>query len=410
VKILVVHQYYLQPGEPGGSRFNEFCRIWSAAGHDVTVIAGTVNYATGQSPERFRGRWTTREQDGTVGVWRCHVPSSYGRGYAGRAWAFFAFTFSAATAALQAGGADVVIATSPPLIAAIPGWLAARRHGSKLVFEIRDLHPESAVTTGVLAKDALLTRALYALERWACRAADRINVLTPAFRDDLVSRGLAPEGKIVFVPNGADLELFTPGPHDNTVRRELGWGERTVFMYSGAHGRANALRQLVESAALLRERPDILIACVGDGPERRGLQEAAAGQRLTNIIFYGPQPKDRMPEFINACDVGVAVLQKNPTFRTVYPNKVFDYMSCERPTLLAIDGVARQLVCEDAQAGLYVEPENAEAIASGIGRLAQDPELRRDMGRRGRAWVEANASREVLARRYLGILQGLSQA
>jgi len=407
VRILVVHQFYLQPGEPGGSRFNELARLWSEAGHQVTVVAGTVNYATGRAPERYRGRWNTREQDGPVEVWRCHVPGSYGRSYLGRMWAFFAFTLSAATAVLRCPRPDVVIATSPPLVTAVPGWLAAVRHRARLVFEVRDLWPESAVTTGVLRAGAPLTRLLYALERWACRRADLVNVLTPAFREDLVRRGLAPAEKIVLVPNGADLDLFAPAPPDPALRAELGWTGKLVVMYAGAHGRANAVGQLVDAAALLADRPEILLASVGDGPERAAQEARARALGLRNIVFHGAQPKERMPALVNACDVGAAVLQDNPTFRTVYPNKVFDYMACEKPTLLAIDGVARQLVCDEARAGVFARPEDPAALAAAIRALADDPAGRAEMGRRGRAWVVANASRQALSERYLGALRGL---
>ncbi len=403
MRILVIHQYYLLPGQPGGSRFNELARLWADAGHEVTVIAGTVNYATGEKPERYRGKWITKERDGKVNVWRCYVPTTYTKGYVGRSWAFFGYTLSAATAALLERDADVVIATSPPLVTPIPGWIAARlrRKPAKLIFEIRDLWPESAVTTGVLKEGSALTRGLYALERWACAAADRINVLTPAFRDDLVKRGLASEAKISFVPNGADVSMFHPTPRENAARREQGWGDRFVVMYAGAHGRANAVGQLLDAAELLRDRKDILIATVGDGPERAKLEEEALRRGLTNLQFCGPQPKDRMPEFVNACDVGAAVLQDNPTFRTVYPNKVFDYMACAKPTLLAIDGVARKLVCDEAGAGVFARPEDPKALVAAIESLAADAEARAAMGARGREWVLANATREALAVRYL---------
>lgn len=409
MKIVVVHQYYLMPGMAGGSRFNELARLWSEAGNQVTVVAGNLDYTTGKVPERYRGRWLVEEQDGPVRVLRCHVPASYSRGYSGRMWAFAGFTFSAVTAAIRLERPDVVIATSPPLIAVIPGFVVARvrRQRTPWIFEIRDLWPESAVTTGVLKEGALLTRGLYALERWASWSADRINVLTPAFRDDLIARGLASAAKIAFVPNGADVELFKPGPRDNAVRREYGWGDRFVVMYAGAHGRANAIDQLLETAERLRARPDILIASVGDGPERPRLEAEARRRKLDNLMFCGSQPKDRMVDFVNACDVGAAVLQNNPTFRTVYPNKVFDYMACERPTLLAIDGVARKLVCEDAQAGVFAEPENPSAIAEAIVGLAADPAGRAAMGKRGRKWVLANATREALAARYLAVMQEL---
>ena len=410
MKILVVYQYYLLPGCPGFSRYNEFARLWSLAGHEVTVIAGTVDYASGKAPARYAWRWTTRERDGKTTVWRCHVPQTYGKGTLGRMWAFFGFTLSACTAALRCGPADVVIASSPPLLVAFPAWLAARLRRARYVFEVRDLHPESAVTTGVLRPDALLTRLLYAIERWAYRSADRVNVLTPAFREDLVKRGVAPEGKIILVPNGADLDLFSPGPRDNALRRALGWGDRFVVMYAGAHGRANALGQLLDAAERLRDRPDILIATVGDGPERARHEQAARARGLDNLLFCGPQPKARMAEVVNASDVGMAVLQDNPTFRTVYPNKIFDYMACARPVLLAIDGAARRLVCDEAHAGVFAPPENGSALAEAIRLLADDPAACAAMGRNGREWVVANASRSALSTRYLEALSALVAA
>jgi glycosyltransferase involved in cell wall biosynthesis len=409
MRILVVHQHYLVPGMPGGSRFNEMARIWADDGHEVAVIAGTLNYASGETPAKYRRRWVTRERDEKVTVWRCYVPSSYSRGYAGRMWAFLAFTLSSATAALRAGRSDVVIATSPPLMAFISGYLAARFPGrrARWIAEVRDLWPESAITTGVLRARSPLARMLYRLERWAYKRADAINVLTPAFKQNIVDRRLAPPTKIAMIPNGADLRLFQPGARQNHVRREHGWGERFVVMYCGAHGRANAVGQLVETAELLKSRTEILIACVGDGPERAGLEEGARSRGLANIRFLGPQPKEAMPAFVQACDVGAAVLQDNPTFRTVYPNKVFDYMACARPTLLAIDGAARELVCEQARAGVFAAPENPRALADAILTLADHPDECRRMGESGLAWVRANASRESLARKYLDLMESL---
>jgi glycosyltransferase involved in cell wall biosynthesis len=408
VNILVIHQHYLAEGQPGSSRFNEFAALWRQSGHNVVVIAGTVNYATGDAIAGLRRQWVTRRTESGVEVWRCHVPTTYNKGYVGRMWAFMVFTLSATFAAVRASKPDVVIASSPPLTTAVTGWIAARRHRAPWVFEICDLWPESAVTTGVLSKSALLTRFLYRLEAWACRTATKINVLTPAFREDLLSRKLAPSEKIVFIPNGADLTAFSPGPRNNHVRQRFGWDDRIVVLYAGAHGRANAVQQLVDAADHLKHRPDILICTVGDGPERQRWQAEAERRGLDNIQFVGAQPKAQMPDIVNACDIGAAVLQNNPTFRTVYPNKIFDYMACARPVLLAIDGVARELVCEQAKAGLYAEPENAEDLAAVITSLADDEQARRQMGTNGRNWVTANASREVLAQRYLTVLTDLS--
>jgi glycosyltransferase involved in cell wall biosynthesis len=406
LKILVIHQYYLGPGQPGGSRFNEFARLWTDAGHSVTVIAGTVDYATGQTLSGV-GRWITSRVEDGINVLRCHVPQSYNRSYVGRMWAFFGFTVSATVAALRADRPDLVIATSPPLTTAITGWAAALRHRVPWVFEVRDLWPESAVTTGVLTQRGWLTRILYALERAACRRSTAINVLTPAFRDDLIRRGLATEAKISLVPNGADLDAFVPTDRHNHVRQHHGWGDRFVALYAGAHGRANAIAQLVDAADRLRDENDVLIVSIGDGPERAACERLAAARGLTNIEFLGAKPKSAMPAYVNAADVGLAVLQDNPTFRTVYPNKVFDYMACERPVIVAIDGVARQLVCEEAQAGVFAKPEDGASIAGAILRLRDDRKFCATLGRNGRQWASKHGDRRGLAARYLSILDRL---
>jgi glycosyltransferase involved in cell wall biosynthesis len=411
MRILVIYQHYLAAGEPGGLRYNEFARMWSEAGHQVTVIAGTVNYATGEQRPEYRGKFVSRDADGPVQVLRAHVPSAYHKGTLGRMWAFAGFTLSASAATFLAEPPDVVIASSPPLVASIPGWVASRfrRPGGRvpLIVEIRDLWPESAITTGVLRKESSLAKFLYRLEAWSYRAASKITVLTPAFRDDLLKRGLVNDEKVWFVPNGADIDLYRPAERHNRFRAKQAWGDRFVALYAGAHGRANALHQLIDAAMALRHRPDILIACVGDGPFRAELEQATRQKQLANLQFLGPFSKSEMPLIISACDAGLAVLQNNPTFRTVYPNKVFDYMSCARPVVLAIDGVIRDLICDQAQAGLFAMPEDGTAIAQALIQLADDPGGTARLGQNGRHWVERHASREALANVYLSALLNL---
>jgi glycosyltransferase involved in cell wall biosynthesis len=111
---------------------------------------------------------------------------------------------------------------------------------------------------------------------------------------------------------------------------------------------------------------------------------------------------------VSAADAGVAVLQDNPTFKTVYPNKVFDYMAAERPVILAVDGAIRKVICEEANAGIFAPPEQPKALAAAIRNLADDPASARQLGRNGRTWIVANASRSALAARYLTHLTELA--
>lgn len=405
MRILLVHQYFLRPGDGGGSRFNEFARMWSEAGHEVTVLAGQVHYGSGRRYPDCRGRWIVRERAGDVTVVRVYTPGTYHAGRFGRMWTFLAYTISATAAVLRRlRRSDVVIATSPPLVTAVQAIVASRL-GTPTVFEVRDLWPESAVTMGMLAPDGWLTRLLYRLEALVYRSVDRIVVLTPAFRDDIVDRGLAHEEEIATIPNGADLEWFAPGPSDPELRRRLGWDDKFVALYAGAHGPANHLIQWVEAGERLKGREDIVLAAVGDGPEREILVAETRRRGLENVQFLGPVPKADMPALLRAADVGAAVLKRVDTFKTVYPNKIFDTMASGRPVLCVVDGIARRLVVDEAEAGVYAEPEHPDAIARAIVDLADDPGRRRRLGEAGRSYVVEHFSREALSRSYLEILE-----
>ena len=410
MRIAVLYQHFLGPGEPGLSRFDDLSRRWVEAGHHVTVVAGSVNYQTGRPVASWRGGMINRSQDQGVDVIRCYVPRSYSAGYAGRRTAYGVLAISAAFGALAAGRVDVLVASSPPLPLVVPAWLKARWPFARVpwIFEVRDLWPESAITTGVVSRSAPLTSALFYLEKWASASAERLVALTPAIADDLVGRSLVARKKVRVLPNGVDIGLFRPLISGAEVRRQMGFADRFIALYAGAHGRANALRQLLDAAEALRDRPDILIAFAGDGPERKGLEQEASERQLSNVLFLGPQPKSRMPDLINAADIGLAVLQRNPTFLSVYPNKAFDYMACEKAVVIAVDGAARKLICSDARAGVFAEPENGQAIASAIEHLANDSALRRELAANGRRWAVENVSWDIIARKYLDLFQELT--
>lgn len=406
MKIVVIHQYFLRPGESGGSRFNEMTAYWVDKGHEVTVIAGQVHYASGEKAAEYQGKAVVEEWQDGVRVLRAYTPSSFHRSIMGRMWAFGAFGLGASYALLRhIREADVVVATSPSLLVLLPGLLAKLGRRWPLIFEVRDLWPESAVSTGVLSEESPITKFAYALERAGYRGADRINVLTPAFRKNIAQRGLARDSKIVFIPNGADVDLFQPGEPDQAVRKRYGWEDKFVVLYAGAHGIANHLWQYIDAAELLADREDIVLASVGYGPQREDLIAETERRGLTNMQWIDAVSKEEMPGLIRSADVGAAILKKVDTFKTVYPNKVFDYMSCGQPTLVAIDGVARKLVVEDARAGVYAEPENAEELAEKIRWMADNSDEIREMGQRGRKFVEENFSRPALAQRYLDLME-----
>lgn len=104
--------------------------------------------------------------------------------------------------------------------------------------------------------------------------------------------------------------------------------------------------------------------------------------------------------------MGASVLKKVDAFKTVYSNKTFDYMSCKKPILMAIDGVSRELIL-DSLAGTYVEPENPSQFNAIIRMYLLHPERLKAEGENGYHYAKENFEREVLAKKYIDTIKFL---
>jgi glycosyltransferase involved in cell wall biosynthesis len=144
----------------------------------------------------------------------------------------------------------------------------------------------------------------------------------------------------------------------------------------------------------------IIFNLIGSGMEKKKLQQLAAEKKITNVVFIDAVPKEEVFKYIIASDFGASVLKKADTFKTIYSNKTFDYMSCKTPVLLFIDGISRKLVHE-AKCGKYAEPENLESIVSTILVLADLSEQQiAEMGQNGYDYALQHFDRKKIASSY----------
>ncbi len=406
--ILLLHQYFLDSGDSGGSRFNEMTKVWKEAGHDVTVIAGMVHYTTGTKKDKYKGKFFLKEinEDG-VTILRCHVSEAYNTNFIGRLWAYFSFVFSSIFAGVfkAKDKYDVIVVTSPPLFVGITGLILSFLKRIPMVFEIRDLWPESAIDTGVLTNKMIIRFAFW-FEALVYKKAALINCLTPAFRNALIEKkGIAPE-KVIMIPNAADFSLseqLLATFNREELRSQKGWNGKFVITYVGAHGIANHLIQVVDTAELLRDT-NVHFVLIGDGMEKPKLKAESLSRGLKNIEFIDSVPKAEVFKYILASDMGASVLKNVDTFKTVYSNKTFDYMSCQKPILMAIDGVSRELV-EEAACGSFVQPENPEDFAQKVNYYINNNDKAIEQGYNGYRFAQTNFDRSILAKKYLTNLE-----
>ena len=412
MKILYVSQYF--PPEMGApaARAVELSRHWAAAGHQVTVLTGFPNHPTGKVPAAYRDKFrrlVVREQIDGVNVVRTWLLPFPNRRAHERILNYSSFCASAATTGLFLSRPDVVIASSPQLLVGLSGWWLARWKRAPLVFEVRDLWPESLAAVGMGDGNSLLHRSLARIAGFLYRRSDRVVVVTPAFEEFLVQRWAVPREKISVIENGVETELFAPEARTDQPRtdqrRELGLEGEFVVSYIGTMGMAHGLETIVAAALQLRDaNPRIVFLMLGEGAEKRRIMELARERGLHNMRFLDQQPREKIPSYICASDACLVLLKKTDLFKTVIPTKMLEFMSCSRPVILGVDGQASAIL-EEARGGLVIEPENSDALANAVCYLAANGDLAREMGQNGREHIVRKFSRRHLAEKYIRVLE-----
>jgi len=393
--ILLIHQAFAALDEPGGTRHHELARCFAAEGHRVSIIASPVSYLTGKSEKYPK---ITRDAGGLITIYRVYTYPALHKSFIHRVFSFISFMLSSFFKSLSIRGVDAVWGTSPPIFQSFTAWLVARLKRKPFILEIRDLWPAFAMAVGVLRNKTLIRLSLW-LEKFLYTHADRIVVNSPGFIRHVQSRG----GKSIhLVPNGADPAFF----NFEEQRRDQQfpeWQGKFIVLYTGAHGMSNDLEVVLQAARNLADFPLIRFVLLGDGKEKPDLQAKAQRMGLKNLEFRDPLPKTRIPPVIGAADACIAILKPLEMYKTTYPNKVFDYMACAKPVILAIDGVIHD-VLEKSNCGIFCQPGDAQQMSEAILKLYQDPDAARRMGINGRKYLEQHFNRAQIAKEFIGMI------
>jgi glycosyltransferase involved in cell wall biosynthesis len=391
MRILFLHQSFQSRKDGGSGRGNDFARRLAERGHAVTCLAGTFNYLTAMVPAEFKGRLSVRERLDGYDVLRAWTYEGYHKSFGHRLLTLLSFMVTSLLVGMREPRPHVIAPCTPPFFLGITGYILSVWHRAALVYEVRDLWSEVAFQLGIVKNRGVIW-TVRRLERFLYARSQFVVINSPGFIEPLKAIGV-PASRIRLIPNGVDLEEFRPMPDArDRVRREHGWDEHFVVMYAGSIGMANGLKLMLDAAMLMRDEPSVRFVLVGDGQQRAELEALARERALSNVQFTGAVPKQRVPELLAAADAGVASLLDIPLFRTTYPNKVFDYMACGKPTLIAIDGVIRDVI-DRSKGGVFVPPQDPQALAEGVRWLRAHPEEASAMGTRALAYVREHFDR-----------------
>ncbi len=407
--VVVLCPHFVPDNAPTGTVMTRIVEELAALGHEVHVITSLPWYRRHAVEPGWTGRLVRREATDWGSITRIHpFPGDDKSNLVRRSLGFGAYSVLAGIQGLRTAGwfrrADVVLAMSPPLTLGLTGWFVARLRRARLIFNIQDVFPDAAVTSGAITDRRVIALASW-LERVSYRAADAVTVLSEDLAENVRSKLPAAAAATVHViPNFVDTDAIQPADRLTAYRAELELGDGPVVLYGGNVGFSQSLDLVVAAAEML---PDVTFLINGDGAARGSLERTVRERSLGNVRFAGYIEPHRLGELLATGDVHVVPLKRGLA-RVSVPSKTYSIMAAGRPVLAAIDpGTEVPRILAASGGGITVPPDDAVAFVDGIRVLLAEPERGRGRGDGGRSWVIEHASPQAVGRAYGHLIETL---
>lgn len=404
--ILYFHQHFSTPSGATGTRSYEMARKLIERGHQVTMVCGSYNVGkTGLNSDFVRGK-----RSGLVdGIEVVEFDLSYANtdGFVTRSWLFLRFAYQSVKIALFSDY-DLLFATSTPLTAALPGIFAKVFRGKRFVFEVRDLWPELPKAMGVITNPLILS-AMSLLEWLAYRTANACIGLSPGIVKGIQKRSRK-DLPIEMIPNGCDLVLFSATELEVSLPF-VPEAEQLLVCFTGAHGVANGLDNILDAAAELKRQhiDKVKLVFVGEGNQKAAMQLRAKLEGLDNCYFMDAMPKHQLVALLDMADMGLMPLANVPAFYYgTSPNKFFDYISSGLPVLNNYPGWLADMINEH-NCGVAVVPDDPVALARALMDLQKDKSQLQEMGKNALQLAKSQFDRDVLATQFACLLEGVAK-
>jgi colanic acid biosynthesis glycosyl transferase WcaI len=407
--LIVLCPHFDPDTAPTGRVMSRIVAELAARGHHLDVVTALPWYRHHRIEPGWTGRLVRIERTEWGTIRRLHpFPGADKRNLARRLLGFAGFSALVGWAGLAAGGwfrrADAVIAMSPPLTMGVTGRLVAWSHRAPLVFNVQDVFPDAAVTTGAITNRGLIAAARR-LERLSYRLSDAVTVLSDDLRSNVVAK-LPPAraATVRTIPNFVDTHRIRPAERMTAYRAELGLGPEPVLLYAGNVGFSQSVELLVETA---RRLPGITVLINGGGAALAEVRRRADG--LDNVHFAGYLPEARLGELLATGDVHAVPLRPGLGSVSV-PSKAYSSLAAGRPIVAAIDPrTAVPKILAESGGGIAVPPDDLDRFVDAVAELTGDLDRARAMGQRGRAWVLEAASPAAVAQTYESLVSQLDR-
>jgi glycosyltransferase involved in cell wall biosynthesis len=334
MNIVLLTQYYRPEMGAPQSRLFEMLRGLKHLGAEVSVVTAMPNYPEGRIFEPYRGRFVQREERDGLDVIRYWLYASNSKRTFPRILSMLSFSvtsfFSWGFCAKKKP--DFIMVESPPLTLAITAWMLARLTGSKLITNVSDLWPLSALELGVISKGSMY-RLLEGLENFIYKKSDGILGQSQEIVDYIRERGF---NNTYLFRNGVDFERFReiPSHGEQNAQRKI--------VYAGLLGFAQGILNICKSIDFGSMGLEFHI--YGAGTEREEILDFIKKNPDSGVVYNGVVSREDIPAMLKQHDGALIPLTK--MIYGAVPSKIYEAMAAELPVLFSGEGEGARIIAE----------------------------------------------------------------
>ena len=410
LKRVLIHSIVFSPdGVSTAYLYNDIALGLVENGFDVIVLTTTPHYNLVESElikqplsKKLFGLYYVSD---FKGIQVYHLPLKKYKSTLNRIISFVYWHISSFVFALTIKKINFVLSPSPPISIGLISLMIAKLKGAKAIYNVQEIYPDLLINQGSLKSQILIT-LLKKFEKFIYNYSAAVITIDQVFYSTILPR-FANADKLKIIPNFVDTDLYNPFKKNLEIPSVFGKDNGKIkVLYAGNIGFFQDWEPVLFAAKELLEE-NIEFWIIGEGVQKEYLQMEVQNQNLTNVRIFPYQSRELIPIINNYVDIHFIAINQQME-QEGFPSKVYTIMACAKP-LIVVTGEKTPLFnfLNDKSCAEIVTSDRNINFTNSIRKLANNKELREELGNNGYKEIINNYSKKVVVARYANLLNSL---
>jgi len=255
---------------------------------------------------------------------------------------------------------------------------------------LKDIFPQNAVDIGLIKKGSFIYQHFRNKEKKLYEISDYIGCMSKKNKEYILKHNNINEKKVEIFPNSIKIrekKLSFAKNHEILKKYQIPT-DKTIFIYGGNLGKPQGIDFLITVINNFYKIKNSYMIIVGSGTEYNKIENTINNMKIKNVKLLELLPKEEYDELLKNADVGLIFLDRRFTIPN-FPSRLTSYMEYSLPILAATDKATDiKETLEESKSGFWCESGDLNTFIYYANKLSEDEELRKNMGKSGREYLE----------------------